>query len=72
MGWGTVNFKNWVPGHEESAHEIAKVLSDAGLGAEYTENILEVMYKKICLNATLNCMCALLECNSADFGDTST
>lgn len=72
MGWGTVNFKNWVPGHEESAHEIAKVLSDAGLGAEYTENILEVMYKKICLNATLNCMCALLECNAADFGDTST
>lgn len=70
FGNGSIALKNLVEGQEEAGHEIVKVLSDANLNAEFSENILFAIYKKACVNGTMNSLCTLLSSNMADFGDT--
>lgn len=67
-GDGGVIFKNWMPGYENIAKGIVEILDKAGLGAQYSENIMQSIYSKVALNATLNPLCTLLECVPADLG----
>lgn len=70
IGNGFVELQNMEPGYEKQAKEIAHILTKAGLQANYSEHIWYSIYKKACVNATMNSLCTLLECNMADFGDT--
>ncbi|MBV7411714.1 2-dehydropantoate 2-reductase [Dermabacteraceae bacterium TAE3-ERU27] len=73
-GTGSVALEN-AGGDEaarERAMEVARVLSDAGLNAQYSPGVVYATYRKAALNGVVNTMCALLECNIATFGETSS
>ncbi|MFC5281619.1 2-dehydropantoate 2-reductase [Arcanobacterium canis] len=72
FGDGFIVMKNLVDQEKavEKAHEVAKILSDAGLNASYSQDILYAIYKKACVNGTMNGLCTLLSSNMADFGQT--
>ncbi|MGX7030262.1 2-dehydropantoate 2-reductase [Vagococcus zengguangii] len=70
FGNGSVDLQNLAPGQEEIAKEVATVLTEAGLNAKYSENILYSIYKKACVNGTMNGLCTILDVNMAGFGET--
>lgn len=72
FGDGSVELQNIEPGKEEDARQLAAVLADAGLNASYSENIRYSIYRKACVNGTLNGLCSILNVNIAQFGQTST
>ena len=71
FGDGSVELQNLANGQEKMAIEMAAVLTEAGLNAKYADNILHSIYKKACVNGTMNGLCTLLEVNMAGFGETS-
>lgn len=71
FGNGTVDLQNLGEGQEEIAKETAKVLTEAGLNARYADNILASIYKKACVNGTMNGLCTILDSSMADFGETA-
>jgi len=72
FGEGSVELQNLKPGYETEAKEVAAVLAAAGLHAAYSENIRYSIYRKACVNGTLNGLCSILDVNIAQFGSTST
>lgn len=70
FGSGTVALSNLSKGEEEAAREIANLLSEAKLNASYSEDILFAIYKKACVNGTMNGLCTILVSNMADFGES--
>lgn len=71
FGDGSVALQNLEAGQEETAQKVAGILSAAGLNAVYSKDILFSIYKKACVNGTMNCLCTLLDVSMADFGETS-
>ena len=73
FGSGTVALKNLVDTDDakEEALEIVEVLNSAGLNANYSENILYAIYKKACVNGTMNGLCTILLSNMYEFGSTT-
>ena len=73
FGNGTIALKNLVsePKAKQEADGIIEILNSAGLNAQYSEDILHAIYKKACVNGTMNGLCTLLLSNMADFGETS-
>ncbi|QTU83126.1 2-dehydropantoate 2-reductase [Carnobacteriaceae bacterium zg-C25] len=72
FGNGSIALQELHGGDATVAKDICKVLSDAQLNAEYSENIRFAIYKKACVNGTMNSLCTLLECNMAQLGETAT
>ncbi|RZI48121.1 2-dehydropantoate 2-reductase [Lactococcus kimchii] len=70
FGEGSVELQNFAKGQEEAAIELAKILSQAGLNAKYSDNILYSIYRKACVNGTMNGLCTILDTNMAGFGAT--
>lgn len=70
FGIGSVDLQNIKKGEEAVAKEVAEVLTEAGLNAKYADNILYSIYKKACVNGTMNGLCTLLDVNMAGFGET--
>lgn len=70
FGTGSVSLQNLVAGNESQAQLIAACLSEAGLNAAYTDNIHYSIYRKACVNGTMNGLCTLLEANMTTFGQT--
>lgn len=68
FGTGSVELENLGEGQSEKAKEIAKVLTEAGLNASYSDNIRYSIYRKACVNGTLNGLCTILDCNITGFG----
>lgn len=71
FGNGSVDLQNLGAGREFLAKEIATVLTEAGLNARYADNILASIYKKACVNGTMNGLATILDSNMADFGETT-
>lgn len=71
FGSGSIELQNIVKGEEDSARNLAEVLSASGLNAKYSENIRYSIYRKASLNGTLNGLCTILDVNIAQFGATS-
>ncbi len=73
FGSGTVALKNLVDTDDakKGALEIVEVLNSAGLNANYSENILYAIYKKACVNGTMNGLCTILLSNMYEFGSTT-
>lgn len=68
FGSGSVSLQNLVAGNESDAEILAACLSEAGLNAQYTDNIHYSIYRKACVNGTMNGLCTLLEVNMTTFG----
>lgn len=71
FGNGSLDLQNLGEGQEEVAKEVVEVLSAADLNARFSTDILSSIYKKACVNGTMNGLCTILDSNMADFGETS-
>lgn len=71
FGQGSVDLQNIHPDGRAGAEEVVATLSKADLNAVYSENVLYSIYKKACVNGTLNGLCTLLDVNIAGFGATT-
>ena len=65
---GKTEIQNIGKGGEEKAKLVAKTLSDATLPCEYSTNIMFSIWRKACLNGTMNANCAILDCNMRKLG----
>ncbi|KAH0795591.1 2-dehydropantoate 2-reductase [Histomonas meleagridis] len=70
FGNGSVELQNLSEGKESDAIEISSILSKAGLNAKYSSNIRYSIYRKACVNGTMNGLCTILDVNMATFGKT--
>lgn len=70
FGDGSISLQNLVDGHASEAKYLAACLSEAGLNAEYTDNIHYSIYRKACVNGTMNGLCTLLDADMAAVGAT--
>ena len=52
---------------EEAAKKIVEVLNQAGLNVTYDEDVLPSIWRKACVNGTMNSTCALLDCTIGEF-----
>lgn len=73
FGDGNVELQNLRPGEaaETFTKRLVTVLDEAGLNAVYSENVKYSIWRKACVNGTMNCLCSLLECNIGQYGRTS-
>ena len=70
-GNGAVDFRNLHPDGKEAALKVVEVFNEAGLSGVYTEDIHHTIYKKACVNGTVNGLCTMLDANMASFGATT-
>ena len=70
FGSGSVELQNLGIGQEESAKKLAETLSASGLNAKYSDNIHYSIYRKACVNGTMNGLCTILDVNIAGLGAT--
>lgn len=68
-GDGSLEVQNIYPNMEDEAKKICEVLNNAGLKAHYSENVLFSIWRKACVNGTLNSCCTILDCNIKEFGE---
>lgn len=70
FGNGSVELQNLGKGQENAAKELANFLSKSNLNAKYSDNIHYSIYRKACVNGTMNCLCSILDVNMAELGAT--
>lgn len=70
---GSCELRNVEPGEpqDSQAAELVKVLNEAGLNARLLDDPRYSVFRKGCVNGTLNTLCTLFECNLEEFGKTS-
>ncbi|MFD1464848.1 2-dehydropantoate 2-reductase [Lapidilactobacillus mulanensis] len=68
VGDGSIEIQNIDPAEADAAKKICAVFDDAGLKATYSSNVMFSIWRKACVNGTLNTLCTLLDCNIAEFG----
>lgn len=68
-GSGSLEVQNIDKTMEKEARYICDILSEAGLKAKYSENVLFSIWRKACVNGTLNSGCTILDCNIKEFGE---
>lgn len=62
QGVGTINLQSLDPRGEAVARHIVAVLNSAGLNATYDTHVTPAIWRKACVNGTMNSLCALLDC----------
>lgn len=72
IGTGTINLQSLDPSGQAFGHEVVEVLNQAGLNAEYDEDIIPSIWRKACVNGAMNSTCALLDCKIGEFFATAT
>ena len=70
FGDGSVELQNLISGEEETAKKLAEILSESELNAKYSNNIHYSIYRKACVNGTMNGLCTILDTNMAGLGET--
>ncbi|NFO10028.1 2-dehydropantoate 2-reductase [Clostridium botulinum] len=68
-GDGSLEVQNIDSSMEVEAREICDILNEAGLKAHYSENVIFSIWRKACVNGTLNSCCTILDCNIKEFGE---
>lgn len=71
FGNGEIELQNVHINGKEAALEVVNVMNEAGLNAKYSENVMYSIWRKACVNGTLNGTCTILNANIASFGSTS-
>lgn len=72
FGNGSVELQNLGEGMEQEAKELADLLSASNLNAKYSENIHYTIYRKACVNGTMNGICTILDIHMAGLGETNS
>lgn len=67
-GYGKTEIQNIHPLGEKDAKKITDIISESGLPTIYSEDILYSIWRKACINGTLNPCCTLLDCNIETLG----
>ncbi|MGT2887436.1 2-dehydropantoate 2-reductase [Streptococcus didelphis] len=62
QGVGALNLQSIDPENKEAGHQVVDMLNQAKLFASYDENVLPNIWRKACVNGTMNSTCALLDC----------
>ncbi|WP_285695754.1 2-dehydropantoate 2-reductase, partial [Enterococcus hirae] len=57
FGSGSIELQNLGEGKEEQAKALAEKLSESGLHAKFSDNIHYSIYRKACVNGTMNGLC---------------
>ncbi|AOR23161.1 2-dehydropantoate 2-reductase [Clostridium taeniosporum] len=68
-GDGSLEVQNIDPNMEVEARGICGILNEAGLKAHYSEDVIFSIWRKACVNGTLNSCCTILDCNIKEFGE---
>ncbi|MBA1435129.1 2-dehydropantoate 2-reductase [Bombilactobacillus bombi] len=71
IGSGNVELQNFDAAGKEFTLKVAEVFSQAGLNPQYSTNVKYSIWRKACVNGTLNCLCSILGCNIGALGKTS-
>lgn len=61
VGQGPVELQNADPSQEEAARKVEAMLCEAGLNGIYSEDVHFTIWRKACVNGTMNALCALLD-----------
>ena len=67
---GNVEIQCLDPKGKDETQKIVKILTDAGLNASYSENVMYSIWRKACVNGVVNALCALLDADCKQFGHT--
>ncbi|WP_297376400.1 2-dehydropantoate 2-reductase [uncultured Helcococcus sp.] len=59
---GTVNLQSIDESGKEGAEKLVDMMNDAKLNVTYDEDVLPSIWRKACVNGTMNSNCALLDC----------
>ncbi|WP_159564329.1 2-dehydropantoate 2-reductase [Streptococcus halichoeri] len=62
QGVGALNLQSLDPANQEAGHQVAELLNQAKLNATYDDNVLPHIWRKACVNGSMNSLCALLDC----------
>lgn len=68
VGSGSIEMENLVPSGKAFTLEVLEVFQNAQLNPIYSQNVRYSIWKKACINGTLNGLCTILDCNIAEFG----
>lgn len=68
-GDGNLEVQNIDPTMNEAGKELCELLCNAGLKAHYSDNVIFSIWRKACVNGTLNSCCTILDCNIKEFGE---
>jgi 2-dehydropantoate 2-reductase len=71
LGDGEVELQNFAPAGKDFALQVVDIFKTAGLNPHYSENVKYAIWRKACVNGTLNSLCALLDCNIGQLGKTA-
>lgn len=68
-GTGTTEMQNFKQSEsgERATKEIVEIFDHAGLMTTYSEDVKFSIWRKACVNSAMNALCALLDCNLAQF-----
>lgn len=66
-GTGSVNIQSLDKSGVEEAKHIVDVMNEANLNVEYDEDVFPSIWRKACVNGSMNSTCALLDCNIKEF-----
>lgn len=64
--YGMTEIQNISEGGEKFAREFASILDGCGLPCVYSEDIMYSIWRKACINGTMNSVCTILDCNMND------
>lgn len=62
QGVGALNLQSMDQSNQDAGHQVAEMLTEANLFATYDENVLPNIWRKACVNGTMNSTCAILDC----------
>lgn len=71
VGSGSIEMENLAPEGKAFTLEVLDIFQKAGLNPIYSTNVRYSIWKKACINGTLNGLCTILNCNIAAFGSLS-
>ncbi|WP_262315967.1 2-dehydropantoate 2-reductase [Lacticaseibacillus parakribbianus] len=71
LGEGEVELQNFAPAGEAFTQDVVAAFQAAGLNPTYSQNVKYAIWRKACVNGTLNSLCSLLDCNIGELGATA-
>ena len=66
-GTGTVNLQSIDPAGVDETMKIVEMMNEAKLNVKYDKDVLPSIWRKACVNGTMNSTCALLDCTIGEF-----
>lgn len=71
-GTGSVNIQSLDKSGVDEAKHIVQVMNEANLNVEYDEDVFPSIWRKACVNGTMNSTCALLDATIGEFFASET